>query len=344
MTKNAVSKGWVFTGEAPSGDYESSNRDGDVTLTINGTGFGSAPNILLWAKGTDGDEGVEVLESYPEIGAFGGLNFARPKYYSLDGSTGISGSQGGIISTENEKCSFILSFPPCTEYFARYSTGVNAAAGRTTSGAAAPYAKPTDSVRKCLWFFSGAPDSPTEPDLVIGTWTGAAFYIGGNQAETYLYLGSDMDFDKWYSIGCYQKAGVDPVVDNGVTIASLSTHAAGTYVATETDKPTFPNIGTPAYDHLTFQGWKGNGSQDLTLDLYRYLYIATGVNAGSRVELGESALYSNCNEPVVAPHATWTETTYISLPIDSKMRKGKTHWFQFVDGIQVDSGLIGDNT
>lgn len=349
MTKDVNPSSKTLTGVSANGRYESSNPDGDVVLTIAGSNLGAPPSIAVYATLSNGSINTLVGVNDPEIGDFNVLNgnYANPKYFTLDGSSGMAGTEGGITAATNNRAGWRIDLPNFTEYFCSFQMGVpdyilGQPEQRTFSGSTVPRTLPALSTLKPVWLSDGPLDDPALADLVLFSWISSSFSILGNNSATPIDMGSDFDFNVFNSYSCYQQAGADPFVDNGITRAASSTPLTGTLEVERTNTPTFANATNAHYNTVNIQGWRGEGDQDLTMHLYRNFYIATGANAQARIELGDSATYAACGARVTVPHASWSASQVVSLPVNTKQRTGMTHYYlTTADGTRY-SGLIED--
>ena len=344
MTKNASSKSWTFSATDTGGSFESSNPDGNTTINITGTGFGTGPTINAYAKWTDGDEGAQVPLASTDVGSdFNTASYNTglfPNYFTLDGSTGASLREGGTVATVNNRLTgFVRTFPNATEYLIAYDSGVPV--GRNFSMASTPRTITTGSGLKMAWLSDQPLDNGSLSDIVAFSHIGATWILGGNQAPINIELNNTFDFDTWNGYLAYQKAGADPFIDNGLTEISQTVPSLGTHTILKTDDVIFnPAEATNAYyNHLSFPGWSGNEDQNRCQHIFRYFYFALGPNARARVELGDSSVYTSCSYRRVIPHTAWSDTA-VTIDVDTKQRKGMTHWFLTnADGVRT-SGVL----
>ncbi len=332
MTKNANSKLWSWFSDAQgTGGTFNSNQPlgGDEALSIDGSGFGSAPTVLIYAKWTEGSEGESVSLNSPEVGSFDSGSYATgltPNFFTMNGSTGVSIREGGTDAvTDNRLTGFVKMVPNFTEYLISYDTGVPD--GRHFSSESTPNTLPVISPLKMAWLSDQPLDDVTKADIVPYSWVGNGFSLVGNQAPTAIGAQSGFTFNKWNNFLAYQKAGVDPYLDNGISEIANTDPSVGTYTAIITDQPIFdPSADDPWFNHINFPAWTGNGDLDLTQHLFRYAYIAVGANARARLELGDNADYTLCTYKRIIAHDSWSDTN-VTVTTDSKQRENMTHWF-----------------
>ena len=130
---NALVQSATIQLKAQAGGGFGSVPDGAPTdqITINGSGFGSAPNVVLFARLEGGTAGEVVSLNSPEIGAWStvseGDNGALPRYKELDGVTGFAMRDDTISPYTNNKylaqC-IIDNLPPNSEYRLSYRVGM----------------------------------------------------------------------------------------------------------------------------------------------------------------------------------------------------------------------------
>lgn len=332
MTKNANNKLWSWASDSQgSGGTFNSNQQlgGDQVLSVDGSGFGGAPTVIMAAKWTDGKESEQVELDSPEIGDFDEGSYASgllPKFFSMDGSTGASIREGGTDAvTDNRLTGFVKVVPNFTEYLISYDSGVPE--GRNFSSTSTPETMPVISPLKMAWLSDQPLDDVTKADIVTFSWVGNRFSLVGNQAPTAIGAQSGFTFNQWNNYLAYQKAGVDPFVDNGISEIANTDPSAGTFTEVITDQPIFdPSADNAWFNHINFPAWTGNGDQDLTQHLFRYAYIAVGDNARARLELGNNADYTLCTKKRIIPHDSWTDTN-VTVTTDSKQRENMSHWF-----------------
>lgn len=342
MTKNAVAKNWQWDGgDTGTGGTYNSNQPGggDEMLSINGSGFGLAPIVIAYAKWTEGNEGEQLNLTSIDVGDdFDSGSYATglaPKLFTLDGSLGASIREGGTNAvTDNKLTGFVKVLPNFTEYLIALDMGVPV--GRHFSMANAPLTLPVGSGTKLAWLSDQPLDDPALADIVPFSYVGTAsgWLLVGNQAPPPISIGSSFDFDTWNGFLAYQKAGADPVLDNGISETVTTSPSTGT-LQRVTNLPTFAASATNKYyNRVNFPAWTGNAPQDLTQHLFRYYYLAVGANARARLELGDNAVYANCGYRRVIPHTAWSDTN-VTVTTDSKQRSGMTHWFiTDADGVQ----------
>jgi len=234
--------------ENAEGNLESGYVPPSATITFDAGGFGAAPDVVLFAQFMDGEVGEEAPLDSPIIGgSYNTGSYATgllPKYFEIDGLTGISLREGGTDSAvDNRLTGFVKVFDPYDSFFVAFSMGVPD--GRHFSGATATNTLPATSTLKFDWESDSALDDPEDSDIVCPSWNGSNWVIGGNQAVTEvggtpdsLYLGGNFDFSAWNYFTTCQIAGSNAFTDDGYTRATTTT-SVGTTENIRTSLPTF---------------------------------------------------------------------------------------------------------
>jgi hypothetical protein len=231
-----------------SDELESGFIPAGEPIVISGTGFGTAPDVVLYSDWTDGVISQTAQISDAIIGSWDSGSYATallPKYYELSGRVGITNREGGVNATTNNRLTgFVKQFPSHTDYFVAYDMGVPS--GRTFSGSSTESTLPAISSLKFCWKSHNALDTPEDVDIVCHSWNGSSFVTGGNQAVTEiggtptdLYLNSTFDFNAWNYFSIYQKAGTpNPNLNSGVSLVTKS-NSTGTIKKNRTSLPIY---------------------------------------------------------------------------------------------------------
>jgi hypothetical protein len=334
MTKHAESNSWTLSNPGVSGRYESSNVDGNKYIDISGIGFGLASTIEIWREWTNGNTGqdVSLTAGAGEIGDFTSGSYATglpPKFFSKGNTQGASIREGGTdASVDNRRTGAIKVSDPFTEVLIMSSDAVPD--GHYFTGTSAVNTLPITSNYKGIWLSDGPLDDPALADIVFFSYigTGAGWVIVGNQASDPIYMGdSSYNFNGWNYKACYQKAGTDPFLDNGITRAFMANPEGATSIVEVLDQPMFANATNAQYTHVNAPGWVGENNQDNVLHIFRHYYLAVGANAGNVVVVGDDPVLSNCTQIRPLPHEIRTDTRFKSLAVSTKLREGMTHYF-----------------
>lgn len=347
MTQNAIAKTHTIKETGTGDKYNSWEKNGGIkTLNLTGVDFGNAPTVLAyssWAHGYEGETaGLDSQDIGPDFDTGHYTSGLQPKYFSVDGHTGVGNRQGGTnpdADVDNVRTGFVRIRPPYSERLVAYNFAVPL--DKLFSGTTELGTMPIDSVLKMLWESYNALDDPDQADFVAGSWVGNSFSLGGNQASFSQYVQSAFTFGKWNSLLHYKVAGSpDPFVDNGLSEVVHTVPDVGTYINIHDDTPTFGGGAiNAAYTHRAMPGWSGSGPQANTLMVHSYYYEAEGPNSRARLELSDSPIYgsTDSNAPsgsgsrivvpcgINVPNTTWTNTNITALS-DSKQREGRPYY------------------
>lgn len=198
-------------------------------IVISGTGFGSGPNVVLYADFKTGvvDNTAQLTDAL--VGPFTSAHYATsllPKYAQAFGRVGIQSREGGTdAATNNRLTGFLYSRAPVRNVFMAYDSCVPA--GRHFPGASAPNTLPAVSSWKPFWVSDQALDQTGLADLVPGSWTTSSFNFLGNDSAFNIYMPSVYDFDGWTDVIAYTIAGNDPYLDDGEIYALMSSAEIG---------------------------------------------------------------------------------------------------------------------
>lgn len=317
--------------------YRSTAEDPEIEILSGGESFGEGPNVVLFADFIDMPAGGTAALTDALIGEFTSSSYNTgllPKLFDMGGVVGIGIREGGTnAATNNRLTGFVTVFDPHTDRLVAYDMAVPA--GRHFSGATAPESLTTGgSTLKGAWDADDDLDDGTKADLVMPSWNGSNWVVGGNQAMSEaggtpnsMYLGGAFDFGAWNGHLVCQIAGTpDPFVDNGFTEALITT-SGGTSRNVRTSVPTFNSANSSAaqYTHFNFPAWSGSGSsQDLTQHLYSYIYRAIGPNCRARAELLNSATYLSASKKYTLPPTLWSADAVRIRPKEAR-KAGMTH-------------------
>lgn len=331
---------------------------GTESVTITGSGFGVAPNVVLY-RTLDGTPGDTVTTSAPtgEIGAF---SAATMKYAS-------DGAQGFDSSTQRS-----LEFTAATS-FQRYRIATSL---KVPSGKYAPGRDNTgletwssDSGWKPVWAMlnAGSNSNQAEADLCIPTHIGnGAHALSGNTVQTgerfWDYETSSAkpshhwSWDAWNTYQLICDVGADPITTAVNQVGYFtSENVSGSVKTTGTRSYAwnFPGYRDPAPTDLIdaanarigvvrYNSFArtSNADSSLTQALYRDLYIAAESSDGAgdyrqACFLGNASTFATCTRIKMKVASAWSNTS-VTIAVSSAERLIYTHAFvQKADGSAV---------
>ncbi len=338
---------WLPNADYPKWDWRftDGNRPVARRVVINGSNLGSSPPVLLYMDWhyarTDEPSVLQPL--------IGGAMTGAVNVRSAWGRNGIIHRAGGTTEATNAATQLTFVFPaPIRNIYAGFDMAIPA--GRNFNAAANPNEKPFPiaSALKQLWFFDGPPDPADKADLVIGSWTSAAFQMVGNTSTILLTHTPNVDFAGWNHFQGMAIAGADPFVDAGYSRASASNIIDKTRSSVDTVTPAFGGGATAAqYDRATFYGWSGsNNGNSLAMAQHAmsYLYIA-GSNSDSvksSIELTNNSVYANStNTRLFADKNLLWSNTLIDFTVPWHLiTQGYTHYRVTTNTGQVFDGAL----
>lgn len=298
-------------------------------ITINGTGFGLPPNIVLYR-----DWSRDALGAMSLTNNMVGNNFQLdqgivPTIYNTFGKNGVAHREGGTdAATTNRRTTFFTTLPVHKNF--RVGFDLATPAGRTFSGAVVAGTIPSESVLKNVWMFDQPADSGTKADVVVGSWTSDGFRLVGNNCPYNVYGTSQYDFTGWNYYQGAQVCGADPFADSGTETFTCSNALINTVTATQSNVPSFGSgADTAQYDRVYINAWSGNGiNHDLSLHLISYIYVAMADNnnVNQRIELMNNSVYASASKVRLIPYKSWSDTEIIFSKMDHYIDQGFTHY------------------
>lgn len=333
--------------DSPKWDWRftAGNRPVARSVSISGSSLGTPPPVLLYMDWhyarTD-----EPSTLQPIIGSvMGGTTNVRTAW----GRNGIIHRAGGTTEGTNDATQMTFVAP---QPFKNFNVGFDMAipAGRHFNSAANPneIPIPAASALKQVWLFDGPPDDPSKADIVIGTWTTAAFQMLGNQSSLNMTHTSNVDFTGWNFFQGMSVAGADPFVNPGYSVAKASNSIDKTRVQIDTTTPSFGGGASDArYSHITFYGWSGsNNGNSLAMAQHAmsYLYVAGADNDSvkAQIELTNHVTYSESTKTrlFIDPNRVWTASN-ISFTVPWHLiQQGYTHYRVTTQNGQLFEGAL----
>ena len=309
-------------------------------ITINGSGFGAdGPNIAVFDNFNVGVAGNNV-SSNATIGTWSSTT-SSPKYIA-------DGSNTAVLSIDQSIDSQLIeTFAPSTEVFISYAVKIPQGYFFPNTNAIDTYA--TNSSWKLAWIMDGSLGFHGNDDLVIPTWgNGVWWMIAGNDGQLpvdHMRTGNNstdvwFDFNGWNRISAYLKGGNNPIVDNGkIYFQALTQNGMKQY--TENSYPIFDGKDN-AYDdynyqwtQINFPGWhRGTSEGGLSSNvrvLYDDIYVATGIGAQARVEIGNASTYASSTNLVIATADNWSDSSVSATVRQGSFTNGQQAYLYIID-------------
>ncbi|MDX1754887.1 MAG: hypothetical protein R3175_02395 [Marinobacter sp.] len=288
---------------APSISNISTSSDGN-SIVINGSGFSSGPNVVLFDNFESGSQdGAPIGLESPNYGtwsSYGGDGQAKYAKES-DGNTGFyvrDFAAGGKGLAQLIKV-FDRSYS--TIYF---SFSAKVPEGNTFAGSSSPKSFPNVSSWKLSWLMSGSTGYNSGDgnfDLCIPTHVGyGAFQVGGNDGV----LSWVDDGDQWWSWTDFND--ISYYMDYGSSINWVLNFNSGKGFHTRSGNESSSKLGgNGTFDRINMPGWWGNGDNSNFSGIYDNIYIAVGNNSLSRVMITNSSTISNSTRSITVPPSNW---------------------------------------
>ena len=310
-------------------------------ITIDGSAFGSGPNIVIYDTFENGVEGELVAlknpknalcstkpylpdlqgEKGPLLGCWDTYPYSDrylPKYYQ-DGHSGTMSMHGyrhDYNTNSQLKKYFDNGF---TEIFMSY--WVRIPPEKTFPGLdSLPGQFPSGSSWKFTWVTNkGLTTTDGVGDICTPTFTGAnTFQIAGNDQNIF-----KIDYNTWWSwtdwmrISIWIRANKDDPLLPGDALFQAVSKDKGFYQQYKST-PIFDADGSfpKEYNQFWIPGWMRPGSDPRTTPLYDDIYIAAGVNSISRVEIGDAPTYSDSTNLITQIPMDWTDSK-VKVSVDN---------------------------
>ena len=348
MTKNAVAKSWTFTAKGTLGNYNSWQLDGSNSVIATGTGFGDAPDVVVFDRFLGQADG-ETVDQNADVGTWrAGGNFSynnRPPIITFDGRKGIShndpaAGQGTTkfgLGIEN------LNYVRYTEF-----SKVGIPAGKTVPGSTVAETFPAVSSLKPFWHNGyGWNGSNGESDIVSWQHSGSGtFYNTGNNIEGSQINGftTNWAWGKWNSIiTIYQPDSPDIQAANGKSNFRLASEN-GTNVELHDPFACWKSLGDPLplplkFDRVGVFAWSGNGTHTDSQIVVTNYYLAIGDNSSKYILVANNSNLALITDFDVIAHDGWSDTR-IDFSLSDVEQAIHTHWFIMDDQTILATGAL----
>lgn len=298
--------------------------EGQVTVT--GSGFGLAPNVVLWRDFSEGSAGDDIALA-PPSGQAGTFESTSMKYVDFGGRTVAEGFSGGVKqfltyvygSSFTRFRNFVSLAVPDTGFF----PGSNAVGVR---------AFPTDSGMKAAWLMlsdNGNNTGVGEADIVLPTHTGSGrIRAQGNSVDPDFFRFKDGGEDFWawnefngFGFVCPADINnpktVSTTLELFMTSSKMGTNTKSKTIAAFTGTDASVTDANAGYDRVKYNAYAldaGGSAQIYYSDVYLAIESSPGANDFVQCAfLGDASVYTNCTELRPVKASSWTDTE-ITIP------------------------------
>jgi hypothetical protein len=283
---------------APSVSGVSGDISQRAALSVSGTAFGPAPDVILFDDFENGTDGGAILTG-PGSAVVGQWNRAGGTPYYTD-SYSVSGSisfQANMATTWVEYMECLL--PEGTmDVFSSWWLYIPA-------GDRIPGEGTTDGTNwKTVWLQgSGTADD----DQTLPTILATSYVIAGNNSPYVKWINLGFQKGEWKRVWVWAKGGYDhdgqfqywALDDSDGVIQHVNDDNVSTmYSGGKRERIRINGYGRTTPDcHPTFDDF----------------YVAAGANARARVEIGNAPVYADCTRLAICPTTNWTNTSISAI-------------------------------
>lgn len=306
------------------------------TIYISGMNFGQGPNIQIFDTFENPDRAVDspISLNASVIGNWSSLN---PNYTPTYGDVARTGQKSVVAVSSTGMQQFRKELGAIQEIFVSYWMRLDGDyfPGDLVSG---PRSFSDDSSFKFAWLYDTDVKGQSA-DVCLPTHVGRGnFYIAGNSSNLVTGIGNDWwSWDNWMRISFWIKANESNPIQPG-TVFFETVSADKGYSNNMYSVPIFTDNGVEpkVYRNINFPGWVRSMNNNTRI-LYDDIYIATGENSATRVELGNAAELSKVTrldllhvvswEPskIQVTHPTVTETELKGMYLYITNGQGETN-------------------
>jgi len=304
------------------------------TVAITGSGFGGAPNIVVFDD-FDNQTSASVELNKALIGQWNtGSSFSSaPKVVDFDGGKAIAVNTPGTYTAKISQIEAL--FPErVSSVFISYS--VTVPEGRFFAGSTSDLTFPTGSSWKYTWILDGpnGVDGLTKYNVCAPSHVGRGNFMLVGNSVSYGYFNMAPSWS-WHTKN-YMGFGVmphetQPQTQNGHLIFQLTGKKDRALIVNKLDKPIFPVTNSTSFDRVQFPGWFGNGDFTNFQAYYDDIYVATGRNAYARVELSDSLDIATSTINLTMPVVSWSDTEIIFKLSKNTYKKASQFYLRIYD-------------
>ena len=288
------------------GSIDISQIDNNI-LVINGSGFGSGPTVNIFDEFSNGTTSNVIPNTSPQIGLwepFASTN-VQPTYDNIS----HSGNHSARAFDNDMKIFRYIFSSGITEVFVSYwiripdNTPFPGMDGGIKSFS-------SDSSWKFTWLYDES-HSGADSDICLPTYTGSGVLQHAGNDMNLIRLNHNLwwDWDNWMRISVWLKANEADPTTPGVVQTQTVSSGKGMYITTNYDRAIFDTDGPDLkqYRHFNIPGWIRSTSSPNTRVLYDDIYVASGRNAVSRVEIGNQSTYDNSTMLAIQEVTSWSD-------------------------------------
>jgi hypothetical protein len=293
-------------------------------ITITGINFGAnGPNVVVFddfEKGTNGNNLSDTIHN-AQIGTWKDLSSMDPYYPTYSNLNSHSGSlamrSDWNIGSTGSSVRYVS--PEISSYQNKifFSFWLYLPQGQVIPGASGPYG----SNWKLYWLFSnsgfqndyvGATQASSLPDT-MGQFFPVSWLDGSQNRASVDWMNTPFVNGRWSRID------VNLIGNTSVgSIAAWFTDSANKRYLMGSDNGRTLDDGTTGWRYLNLPGFARSDTNSNTY--YDDIYVASGLGAQARVEIGNNQVYENCTNLAIITPNSWSNNQ-----ITATVRQGSFH-------------------
>jgi len=320
---------------APSVSSVSGSVSPGATMTISGSGFGSAgPNIVMFDDFERGSIGQAIPLSAP-VGQW--TTSAQTPILS---STARSGRSSFLVydGAAGDMRQLRVTFGDQTEVYFSYWVRVPDGTFYPGREVTAPRMFSTDSSWKFAWLLddSDGYSDTTKFDMWFPAHAGNGSHnISSNDYYSIGWMSNWWSWSSWMRVSVWARNG------NPTGFLQTLSQEKGLSTTSFGGKSVFGADASNSFNQLNFPGWIRTGTTDSRIaPVYDDIYVAVGRGAAARVELADNAQYSAARNISLVPVTDW-QSGRITVKIPDGGVGSASNWYVFVTDADGQTNATG---
>jgi hypothetical protein len=304
---------------APSVSSVSGTVANGQAITINGSSFGSGPNVVFYddfEKGTNGSA-LKTGSGSAQVGAWSAIDVPNVTYSSSQKISGNLALMSSPYAAWYLGGRGSISFSSASQVFVSYWTRTDA---WPNNGVSVNW--------KALWIMGSG---TTNHDMVVPTflWEGGGAYVGNDAGGFADYNAPPLSLNKWMRMwALVNDSSTDTVKAWYLSSSGVVQNENGS--GSIWSSGSFQKIFVPG--NVEISGVNPH-------PMYDDVYVATGPNAQARVEIGNASTYNSCTNLAIATPTSWGSSSITATVRQGSLGSSSSAYLYVTDA----SGSVNSN-